>query len=73
VYGQRLLTGRRTSRRLFSLFWSIVSRKAFFPEKFFKNSENDINMDLLGDILSSMDKNKRPVLIQADKALQSEF
>ena len=29
-------------------------------------------MDLLDDILSSMDKNKRPALSQPDKALQSE-
>lgn len=30
-------------------------------------------MDLLGDILSSMDKNKRPALSKPDKAIQSEF
>lgn len=30
-------------------------------------------MDLLGDILSSMDKNKRPGLSKADKVLQSKF
>lgn len=30
-------------------------------------------MDLLDDILSSMDKNKRPALSQPDKVIQSEF
>lgn len=29
-------------------------------------------MDLLGDILSSMDKNKRPGLSSADKAIQKQ-
>lgn len=29
-------------------------------------------MDLLGDILSSMDKNKRPALSQPDKVMQSK-
>lgn len=30
-------------------------------------------MDLLDDILSSMDKNKRPALSQPDKMIQSEL
>lgn len=30
-------------------------------------------MDLLDDILSSMDKNKRPALSQPDKVIQSEL
>lgn len=32
----------------------------------------EINMDLLGDILSSMDKNKRPGLSSADKMIQKQ-
>lgn len=30
-------------------------------------------MDLLDDILSSMDKNKRPAISKPDKLIQSEF
>lgn len=30
-------------------------------------------MDLLGDIMSAMDKNQRPSLSRADKNLQSEL
>lgn len=37
-----------------------------------KSRKSSLIMDLLDDILSSMDKNKRPALSQPDKAIQSE-